>query len=530
MRVAIVGQGPRGIHALGELLARWPAHLPLEVDCFDPRPPGVGAAYAPDQPHQLRLNVHPRIVHQPPQPPLVDWLRSRGVDPDGDVPRALVSGYFARAREMMLAELDPAVTVRLHPAAATGIERAGQSWRLRTDATSELSGEAAGEGLLADEVLLSTGHAPGHDGAMDPSNWETDQPTRLVPAVYPVQQHLSLDQVPPGSTVAVRGAALTFIDVALTLFEARPEQHWPARLLPLSRSGLLMNAKPAVGFALTPAAQQAVDELAARLTDDPGQAIAVVQLAAARLLELEGIGPDEARDQVSHTLRTGWEPDLPAHGRALAQLQRSIAVARGERAPGASPALGRAWSALYPTLVARLSHSHPQWESWQDFLAAAAVLERFSFGPPLPNAIRLAELCERGLVDTSWMEHGVRVTSRVENLPEGQLPPNVLVDGVLSPPGAKGARTPLVDALLAAGEVRLAPGQRGLDVTPQAQCLTRDGSPSTGLSAVGRLVEDVVIGHDTLGRQLHHEVPQWAARLADGARQDARQHHVHRQE
>lgn len=501
MRVAIIGQGPRGVYALAELLARWPDDRTLEVHCYDPQLPGCGAAYHLAQPDYLRLNVSPRIVHLPPNPPLVEWLHRRGVDPQADVPRRLVGAYLAEAREALLRDPRPGVTVTLHTAAVEYLSHEqGTGWLVAADMPQ-----------VVDEVLLAVGHCPSHDHQLA-NSWADDR-IRLVDGVYPVQDKLSLEAVPPGSQVAVRGASLTFIDVVLALVEGRAPQDRPRVIRPIARTGLLMGVKPAVGADLLPDEELMVQTFVRTMPSDPNGVLDTVRTVATQLLVLGGETATHAARQVELTLQLGCEPDLDGPGRALRSLHRSIAVAEGAERPGAGAMLGRAWQALYPTIVARLSYSRPDAAAWQRFLAAAAVLEKFAFGPLLPNAIRLAGLCQRGVVDLSWLEGGVRATDRLEGLPPDAELPDVIVDAVLSPPGAVTARHPLVDQLLAEGRLRLAEGQRGVDVTRQAQCLAADGLPTPGLSAVGRVAEDVVIGHDTLSRGLHPEIGQWAERI-----------------
>ncbi|GAA1390847.1 FAD/NAD(P)-binding protein [Luteococcus peritonei] len=506
MRVAIIGQGPRGIQALGELLSRWPGGEPLEVHSYDPSPPGAGAAYRVDQPDFLRLNVHPRIVHQPPAPPLVDWLRERGISPDGDVPRRLVGLYLAEALDEMVRRAAPGIAVRPHVSRVDYLShQAGQGWLVGAEVPQ-----------VVDEVLLATGHAPDHDLALA-HRW-ADPRVRLVPGVYPVETMLSLEAVPPGSVVALRGASLTFIDVALALTEGRAPAERPSVIRPLARTGMLMASKPATALHLLPDEQELVKAFSETLPADPDGALDAVRLVATQMLVLAGEPAGSAAERVAVTLARGCEPELDGPGRAVRQLHVSIAVAECAAPAGPAAMLGRAWQALYPAVVRRLAHGRPDPEAWQRFLATAAVLEKFAFGPTLSQAIRLAGLCQRGEVDLSWLEAGVRVTDRIEGLPDGDGPPDVLVDAVLSPPGAATARNQLVDRLVADGLARTAPGLRGLDVTPRAQCLDASGRPTPGLSAVGRLVEDVVIGHDTLSHGLHDEIEQWATRLVDATR------------
>ncbi|MGO4957645.1 FAD/NAD(P)-binding protein [Luteococcus sp. Sow4_B9] len=500
--MAIIGQGPHGIHALTELVHAWSGPDALEVHCYDPVLPGTGSGFALDQPEFLRLNIHTRGVQVRPMEPLSEWLRTHGIDPDGEVPRHRVGAYFHAARTRTIQEPPTGVRVLTHPWPVSGITRTEQGWLVESDMPR-----------IVDEVLLATGHAPDHDDRLA-HHWDPEQPTRLVEAVYPVDRWLNEEQVPAGCTVAMRGAALTFVDAALALTEGRPRSQWPARILPLGVTGRFVMATPSHGHELLPDEQEAMDLLAATMPPDPMGVVDTVAEAATQLMVLNGHSPDLARAEVHTTITTGWEPDLQEAPRALSALNRSIAHAERAARPGAAWMLGRAWATLRPVVVSRLSFADAGADSWQHYREVASSLERFGFGPPLGTAIRIADLCERGVIDLSWLESGVQVGERITNLPAGDSQPDVVVDAVLSPPGARRARTPLIDDLAARGHVRLARGRRGLDIDRDGTCLGRDGQPTAGLAAVGLPVEDVVIGNDTLDRSLSDLARRWARRVA----------------
>lgn len=505
MKVAIIGQGPRGIYALCDLVTLWKGDEPLEVHCYDPHPPGGGAGFQVEQPEHMRLNIAPSQVHLPPLPPLSQWLREQGIHPAIDVARSHVGRYLEMARESHVRHPPPGVRVVTHSDLVEQLTPAEGGWLV-----------SASMPQVVDEVLLATGHAPDHDERLS-RLWDHDQPTRLVEKVYPVTTWLDEEHVPPGCTVATRGAGLTFVDVVADLTEGRDPSRWPARILPVGRSGRLAHATPVYGFDPLPDEKELLEVLGRSMPDDPAAIIETVRQAATGMLVLTGVERSRAEEETTSTLATGWEPGLPKRSRALASLHRSIAVAERARRPGPGWMLGRAWSRLRSTAIKQLAFHVPEPEVWQEYLRAANVLERFAFGPPLPAAIRLAGLCERGIVDLSWLEAGVSIDSHVTGIPEGDSQPDVVIDALLSPPGVRTARTPLVDSLGEQGLVRVASGRRGLDVTPLAECIDVDGSPVPGLSMIGLPIEDVVIGNDTLDHPASDLSMVWAQRLVDTA-------------
>ncbi|MDO5661291.1 MAG: amino acid decarboxylase, partial [Brachybacterium sp.] len=364
-----------------------------------------------------------------------------------------------------------------------------------------------------------------------------------VPAVFPAAEHLSERSVPPGSRVVTRGAALTFIDAAIALTEGRggtftPDAERPGRLTyersgvepaviqPLSRHGLLLDAKPDPGD--LPADITAVLEegrgrvrglrpTAQDTAASPADVLAEVATTAARLLVVTtGADTDAAHAACVAVLIAGVEEDVPVgRGHAAEALARSIDVADGRRPPGPAWALGRAWQQLYAQVTAALRGCDAPIEEWAGFRAAAAVLERFAFGPPLVNARKLLALIDAGLVDLSLLDAGAHLDADgLHPAPPADTAPDIVIDAVIAPPGLVGTGSPLAADLLTSGLVHLRPGRRGAMVDADATAVGPDGKRTEHLALIGRPTEDDVIGHDTLNRHLHTEIPAWAARLA----------------
>lgn len=541
LRLLVVGAGPKALFALEELAARGadrgrcPEHdAPrLEITVVDPEGhPGAGTAYHPSQPHHLRLNVGSGILDAPSTgscAAFVDWARTTHPELADEPypPRAVVGEYLRERWRRMEEDLAPWARIRHHRGRALAVQRDGERWRLEVTGAPQVLGPA-------EEVLLATGHAAGHEGALGAA-WSAALPLR--PSVLPIQEMLSPEHVPPGSRVAMRGGALTFVDGALSLTLGRgaafrpegsgttrlvhhrsPEE--PAVILPTTRHGLLLDAKPPPGQRLPAVAERARAHGARRLESagplSPPRVLDLVVDVASEMLTGSGAPAAELRRAVAHTLETGAEPDLPpGPGRAERALRRSIAVAEGSRPGGPAWALGRTWVQLYPELTAALRDSDADGATWERFLAAEQVLERFAFGPPLDVARMLVAMLDSGALDLSWVDAGTALRADgVHGIPAGAAAPDVVVDAVVTPPGLRGITDPLARHLLDSGLVTLRPGRRGAVVGADGTALTAAGDRVQGLALLGRATEDHVIGHDTLNRHLHAETAAWADRLA----------------
>lgn len=496
MRVAIVGLGPKGLYALERLLDHARDLGPaagLEIDVFEPHPvPAAGPVYDPRQPEYLLMNFAAAhvdmwwpgggVVSPGERRSYVEWS---GAHPSAYPSRADVGRYLAYGLDRLRRRIPAGTSFRLHRSAVASVSARGGGWAVT----------AGGETTVHDEVLIAIGHQ---------SSWTGELESAL--SVYPVQRWLSRDRIPPGSSVAVRGFALTFIDAALALTEGRggvfeqldrdhrlryhPSRDDVGQIIPHCRSGRPMRAKPGPGVAADdPHIEAILDSGRSRIRELSETADAVTGLhaivtaaATAALAAAGGTTPAVALDPVD-------------------EMERSLAVAAGRIRPDPAWALGRVWRGVYPAIVTRFSGR--RWAPGEAlrFRRLSAEMERVAFGPAPANTAKILALIDAGRINLGHL--GEPRAGRVD----------AVVDAVLPPPGARGLRSSILEQILHDGHARVVAGGRGLEVTADAACVGRAGSPSPGLSAIGRPTEDSVIGNDTLNRSLHPQADRWARRV-----------------
>ncbi|AKK01906.1 FAD/NAD(P)-binding protein [Corynebacterium epidermidicanis] len=423
LRVAIVGGGPRGLWAVEELLnLAWQRALELDITVFDH---GGIKAYDLSQPDYWILNVDARIVETTTLGSFNTYTGNSRPYP----PRAAVGEFFAEAWRQL--PIPPSCTLQHRDEEIT--------------APAELCTQF-------DQVLDVRGHQ---------ASWEGQLPDAL--RVYP---HGQLADISAGSSVAIRGTALTFIDAVLDLTQGRggqftdagyqPSGQEPAVIRPVNRRGRFMDVKPDPGVVpdlVEISNRFGPQVLAAQSTRD----IVDTVLAAARCLT-----DDPAVSDVLDVDQPEVEVD------PVAELKTSLRVARGELPLNARAAVGVAFRALYPQLVERVSFN----SELTGFRELARHLEPIAFGPPADNASKIVSLLDAGLIEPP--------TSG--DFPEADF----TIDAVLAPPPNPPVRT------------------------------DRDGFIGENLAVIGRATELWVLGNDTLSRTQHDVIPRWARRVVAG--------------
>lgn len=549
LRVAIAGLGPKGLFALERLFAAIAddeGPRPVELDLFEPHPaPGAGPVYDPSQPSYLRMNlaahgvdVWGRPNHSLPsdsQLNFVAWReRTAGEGATEEYPpRAQVGEYLNWCFERLIAHPPAAVALTLHREALDAVASTPDGWRV----------DAGESTAIYDEILLCVGHQSGDAESMalhEPVN------ATLVAAVFPVEQWASSDQVPTGSSVAVRGFGLSFLDAALALTEGRggiferlDPRGWrlhyrrsgtePAAILPYSRTGKTMLAKP-VGVAEDDelgAIGRAGAALVGTLSGS-GAAVELVEIVAgtaSAYLSAAGPGgnPAELRAQAAAWIATPDDGPAPGSNDVAAAIERSLRIGAGEQAPDLNWALARAWLALLPEIVDHLGGGALDQAGWVVFRELARKMERIAFGPPPINAAKLLALIDAGIVDLGHLRRGELVDGDgATALRSPAAKPPVLVDAVIDAvmpaPGVLGSHAGLYAPLIATGLAHVRDGRRGVEVADDGSCLAACGQPAGGLATIGRPTEDSVIDNDTLNRDRHPHPRLWAERVAKRTR------------
>jgi uncharacterized NAD(P)/FAD-binding protein YdhS len=248
--IALIGAGPRGTSVLERIAANAAECLPhtrLDVHVIDPYPPGGGRVWRDDQPALLWSNTRADECTLftddtvqcegpvAPGPTLEQWAarmaRAELDLPHGYVPRpdslreaarahggwfatrSLIGDYLAWVFHRVAEAAAPRVRVRFHQARAVDLQDLPTG---RQRVTLDDAGT-----IDVDLVVQAQGNIPVAPRPEEERLARTAAIRRLVYVPPSSAADISLDAVPAGEPVIVRGLGLAFVDTMVLLTEGR---------------------------------------------------------------------------------------------------------------------------------------------------------------------------------------------------------------------------------------------------------------------------------------------------------------------
>lgn len=517
MKIAIVGFGPRGL-AAAETLADL-TKFPIDIDVFDPSAkPAAGLNFAPDETHHCLLNLPKREINLPHLcgfPDFQDWTY---IEDHDDYPARAELGRYLQARlDHLIDHYDGAINTHQSRILdmSQDLNGAGlENWSLRAD-------DGRSHGPYA-HVLLTMGQPA---TAAD-KQWQTWQNHAENNALIAIQAYptAALRQAAPewdGKTVAIRGLALTTLDVLalLTLGQGGkmqgedyiPSGKEPARILPFSLDGL-------------PPAPKPIASEEPRYTLDDNEAIAL----EVALTEALGLDADAAIKRLSTALIapaariTGQDPRewlmqerlQPGTQRGddpLDALKTGIAMSLGEMRPDPGYAIGQIWRKWQNPLRDIFRKTASPAATRLAIVGFDNTLKRYSYGPPLKNARLLLALIRANLVQmTIANEPDIQLTDDGWQFDNKVIAQGV-IDAVLPSPQLQHITDPLISALREAGQLTALAQGSGVHISPDGAVLSEHGTKVRGLSLLGRLGEGSTIAADSIHDCFGSRTRAWAA-------------------
>lgn len=484
-RIAIIGGGPKGTYGFERLAAQFnasPIERPVEIHIFNRTPHfGSGEIYRHDQPDYLLINfsignIDMWLDEAPaavvPEPlSLFQWLKrelwsSRSFDANAYAPRATVGQYLTAGFEAIRAHLPPNVSLSTIVGEVVDIYTRDEGYYLSL-ATAD--GQTRHLPDCYDSILLATGHPrpartnTTHRLRQFASN--LSHPGGYVPFVYPVER--ALGPIAAGSTVAIKGMGLTFVDTVLALSEGRggrfertgdkgsltyiPSGNEPAKMIPFSRSGLPMLPRgPAFGppkrrlkFFTPQRIQRIRTEIggealdfelhllplieaemiaayyeilfrnhgAGLVTDSAQDEFEAIEALAVQVDDFHRRNPEEPRFTIASFLdpleKSPGESPHSHHKAVLGYLCRGIFEARlGEEASPwmAAAAVWRYATPLFGEIFAFGGLTSDSQRHFEEHYCSP--LSRVTFGPPIESMEKVEALARQGFIDFGHSRQG----------------------------------------------------------------------------------------------------------------------------
>ncbi len=564
--VAIIGLGPRGMHAMERLLYRL-ANLRglkgLQLLLFDrSENPGSGAIYDPGQPKSNWMNLSERALDIPQRPEVKgsveipyfpsyhEWIGKNFNEIHSDEedyypPRAKVGHYLTQRFATIYQSIHTAGLASLYQEKIIRIEESEDRLKIET---------LSGKQFMADEILLTTGHQPTRLSAqMDKWVESTNrrQNLHLFVTPYPVEQFFKSNQLNPRSKIAIRGFGLAMIDVVRTIaekfgnFTVDEETHTliyqsdlrlTDLLFPFSTNGLPMAPKPVSSVIdqwFLPSASQ-LDGLGEKIGDPVIQAGAnssrflvnaivkiVVEVYSKLPSRIELVG---GKEEIEHVARRWLENEGFQHRAIISQdqpPQKSISdfirMGLGMRKISLDYCIGQVWRHCQPVIHDCLSFNQCTEEVFAQIIDLDERMKRYAYGPPVRSMQQLLAMEKAGVLRLDMVNNPeIELTDKgwVLRYDGKSTTTDIMIDSVLDPPDLEKVGSPLFRSILQSDQLKVDYDNMGIKTGPDSYMLSTMAKTRLSIALLGRHARGTALGVDSILRCFGLRADLWAKTAA----------------
>lgn len=568
---AVVGGGPKGYYAVERLvyaLTQSGQLAEASIHWFNTdRWFGCGGNFRPDQPEFLLVNNSIGTIDaaaiRGKRNPLVNWINRHRL---AECPsatyvdfasRTLVGHYLSDTVSHFLRRLPAGADVQLVIGRVRDIVRVDGNLRIQVverGTEQELP-------VIYQSVMLATGHSYNQHHPEWTAFAQAVPGVDYIPHVYPIN---SLNRIPAGKPVAIRGLGLTFVDTVLALTEGRggvfreeasvvsyhPSGHEPSKIFAFSRSNLPMIARSPINLANRYRLRFLTTHWAAKLRNERGaevdfatDIIPVLEREMAHAYHRTAwrdfdsndaavdcritVLPDDQRFAIDRLLFGTFPLHETAgeshHQRILGYLKTGLAeAAKGERESPLMAALA-VWCEAVPIIRQLYNNGGFSGDTHRVFLQSYySALNRVAFGPPATNMKKIYCLAEAGYIHFPCSAPPQVQTDRQKQvfvLSDGprQAEAPVLIDARIARPDVAAGNTAIFANLLATGLAT--PMDNGgfqpgcVAIAPTGHLLGADGQP-TDIAVYGTPTEGATLDNDSLSPSCNDLATPWAESVA----------------
>ena len=447
--IAIIGLGPRGLHALEQLLLRLEKNqIGAKILLFDPTPwPGAGPVWSSEQPDTNWINSPEQSLTEMATRPALNfdnieipafpsYLEQAEADPDSNdyifPPRNKIGQYLQQRFSSIIDPLQQSPLLEYVQASIIDIKPLQSELQL----TSKEQGT-----FTANEALLCVGHQP-TKLSEQLQNWKEqiafNNSLHLFTGPYPISQYEKL-RTKVNPQIGIRGFGLAMLDVLRALsinlagkFRQTEATTLGCEFVQTTNPGLkiytyaLDNKPPAPKpinksiddrFAPTSEEMQQLNEV---LSKPPVNNRAkpsvdfvlnpVITICCRVFSEMQT--KDRSLEEVKTVLEQ-WTTDenykhpliLDTSLAVTEQIEAFIEMAAGNRQSSLDYCFGQVWRHCWPSLSARLSHAGLSGDSMHKLIKFDERIKRYSFGPPVDSMQQVLALVKAGILNLDFLDN-----------------------------------------------------------------------------------------------------------------------------
>ncbi len=444
--IAIIGLGPRGLHALEQLLLRLEKnHIRAKILLFDPTPwPGAGPVWSPEQPDTNWINspeqsltelaTRPALnFDQIEIPAFPSYLEQVDVDNKTYIfpPRNKIGLYLQQRFNSIIDALQHSPLLEYVQAAIIDIKPLQSELQLISKAQDTYT---------ANEALLCVGHQP-TKLSEELQNWKelvaSNNSLHLFTNPYPISQFEKL-KTTENHRIGIRGFGLAMLDVirALSLnlageFRQTDTKTLACEFVKTSNTGLriytyALDSNPPAPKPLN----KSIDDRFAPTSEEMRQLSNTLVTAPAsnnakRSIDLvvnpviticcRVFSEMQAKDRPLEEVKTvleHWTTDenfkhpliLDTSLAVTEQIEAFIEMAGGNRPSSLDYCFGQVWRHCWPRLSKLLSHSGLDGDTMYKLIKFDERIKRYSFGPPVESMQQVLALVDAGILNLDYLD------------------------------------------------------------------------------------------------------------------------------
>ncbi|WP_170063250.1 FAD/NAD(P)-binding protein [Polaribacter porphyrae] len=567
MKLAIVGFGPRGLHALENLfleLSKIKTSNKIDISLFETHKElGSGKVWDTQQADLNLVNISERglqdlqgrneINYQqfviPNFPSYTDWCfendRADKKDVDTFPPRNKIGNYLKERCKSILKVLEKENCVQTYNTLITDINQKKEKLILKDIDKNQYE---------FDEVLLTIGHQT----TEIPKDIKKYQENALngnficLPNVYPIQKIIDFEA--ENKNIAIRGFGLAMIDAvrALTIgnggkfvykkptnFESefKTSNKIPNKIIPYSLDGLPVIPKPlsekidnqfAVSKEQLKAFENRIREVANNkenvrdnsfLIEEYAKITANIFLNIYYRREEDDLTEEDIKNVIFKWLTNQefkhkliQKTNIPTEK----LIYNYVQMACGKKKISLDFCAGQVIRHCQPTLYKSFSHAAISEEIIADVIQFDEKMKRYSYGPPLESMQQLLALHKANILDFSVVDNpNIQFTKNgwIFEKDNHEIRVDCIIDSVLSSPELLKVNTPIIKNLLRNDVIQPIHSKLGIHTNTNGTIIFDDKKTNASISVLGRLAKGSVIGVDAILECFGPRVNDWAKGL-----------------